>query len=812
MRLSIELDAIGTDLRHALRGLRHSPGFAAAAILVFALGIGVNLAVFTIVNGTLFKGFRGIPAQDRLVYVTAGRGCCLSFQDLEDWRAELTSVTALGAAADLRVALEADSGVETATATEITANTFAILAVSPSLGRDFTTADDAPGASKVTIIADRLWRGRFAADPGVLGRVIRVNGTPTTVVGVMPPEFNFPQRQDLWLPLGSRLTGQPRSARGLWFAVGRLADDATIDTARAEIGTIGARLAASYPETNRTTQPSVQSFSEFFIGPDAVGTYGAVWGAVWLLLAIACANLVNLLLSHSAGRTREMGVRLALGAGRWRVVRQQLVASLLLSSAGGVAGWVLAAALVRGYETMAVAPTQPWASNLVDYSIDGNAGLYLIALSALAGLAVGVIPALRLSSLDVNGALRDGGRGTIGGRDRRRTTAVVMGAQVMLAVILLSASGVLARSYIAVASRNPGFDASRVLATLITLPTATYPGRDARIAFFDRLTTDVAALPGVEDVALVNGLPGQGGGSVSVEFEGATTASGPNQPAVRSVTIGSRYFETLGAGLVAGRGFDDRDHESAPGVAIVNRRLARLHWQTDDVVGRRLRLASADAPGPWLTVVGVAPDVHHGSLATADPGATVYLAMRQRPLTGAWVLVRTAMPPSSLAGAVRSQVAAIDSGLPIWLGPYELRYWLASTFWPRAVQGGLFLLFAIMALVLAALGLFAVVASTVAERRQEIGVRMALGATASNVRWLAIRHGLTPAVVGLAAGLMVSVATNALLANQLVDVTAWDPATLTTVAVTMILTALTGCAIPAARAARVDPRRAIRAD
>jgi hypothetical protein len=278
------------------------------------------------------------------------------------------------------------------------------------------------------------------------------------------------------------------------------------------------------------------------------------------------------------------------------------------------------------------------------------------------------------------------------------------------------------------------------------------------------------------------------------------------------VIIGTHYFETLGAPLVAGRGFDDRDQESAPGVAIVNRRFARLHWQTEDVIGRRLRMVGADAPGPWLTIVGIAPDIHHGSMASDDAGATVYLAMRQRPIAGAWVLVRTAAAPASLAGALRSQVAALDPGLPIWLGPYELQYWLASTSWQLAVQGGLYVLFATMALVLAALGLFAVVASAVAQRRQEIGLRMALGATPADVLWMALGEGLTPALAGLAAGLLLSVATNALLANQLVDVVAWDPATLTIVAVTMIVTALAGCAMPARRAARIDPLPAIRAE
>src|SRR5262245_2803727 len=326
-RIRQSFENVRADLRYAVRSLSRTPGFVLCAMSIFGLGIGVNVAVFTIANATLFKGFDGPTHQERLVYVTTGRDCCISYLDLADWRAESTTIAGLGAVADLRVAFDAGGGPETVTATEITANTFALLGVGPELGRDFTAADDVPGAPGVAILSHAFWRQRFDGDPGVLGRIVRINGTPTSLVGVMPPNFAFPQHQELWLPLGPRATGQPRNGRGLWFAVGRLADGATIADARAELAVIGDRLATAYPDTNARVRPVVQTFREFFVGTNAVAVYGSLWGAVGLLLAIACANLVSLFLARAAGRMREVGVRLALGASRARIVRQQLLES-----------------------------------------------------------------------------------------------------------------------------------------------------------------------------------------------------------------------------------------------------------------------------------------------------------------------------------------------------------------------------------------------------------------------------------------------------------------------------------------------------
>jgi predicted permease len=803
--------ALCADIRTAARGLRRTPGFTLGATIVLGVGIGVNTAVFTIANATLFKGFSGPSHQDRLVYLTTGRDCCISYLDLSDWRAGATTIAGIAAVADLRVAFDTGRGPETVTATEITANTFALLGVDPSLGRDFTASDDVPGAPGVAILSHAFWHQRFDDDPTVLGRIVRINGTPTSVVGVMPPDFVFPQHQELWLPLGPRAAGQPRNGRGLWFGVGRLAEGATIADARAELSLIGERLAATYPDTNARVRPVVQTFREFFVGPNALAVYGSLWGAVGLLLAIACANLVSLLLARTTGRMRELGVRLALGAGRGRIVGQQLFESAMLSAGGGVVGWWFGTLIVRAYTSVATPPTQPWASQLFDYSIDARVVAYLAGLSIVAGVAVGVLPALRASSIDVSSSLRDGGRGTIGRRERARVTNAIVTGQVALAVVLLSAAGVLVRSFLTIEGRDIGYDSSHVLVALASLPAETYPDARSQFAFFDRIATGVGAIPGVNAVGFVDGLAGQSGGRTTIEIEGQPlTAADSGQ--TRTLSISGGYFAALGRSIAAGRDFDDRDTIDGPQVVVVNRRFAQLHWQVESVLGRRLRVNTGLSPGPWLEVVGVAPDVNYGDRTRNEIEPAVYRPLRQRPARGTWVLARTSVAPRSLIDAMRRQIQAVDPSLPVWLGPYALDDWHAGVYWRRGIQGGLFVVFAALALLLASVGLFAVVAGSVAQRRQEIGVRMAIGATTGAIRRLVIRQGLAPALIGLALGLVVSLGTNRLLASELVEVAPSDPSTLLGVAAVIIVTALAGCLLPALRASRIDPLIAIRLD
>lgn len=801
------------DLHHAWRSLRRTPGFTAAAIAVLGIGMAVNIAVFAVTNASLFKGFRGVPDQDRLVYVTAGQGCCLSYLDLTDWRTATKSFTGLEAVADLRVSIDTGRTIETATSTEVTAGLFTVLGIAPILGRDFVTADDAPGAPQVAILSHDFWRARFASHPSTIGEVVKVNGETVTIIGVMPANFVFPQRQELWKPMGPRVSTQPRNGRGLWFAVGRLRDEVTIEQARVEMRTVGAQLAATYPATNTGVTPRVQTFSEYFIGPNAPAIYGALLAGVAVLLLIACANLVNLLLARAAGRTRELGVRLALGAGTMRIARLQIFESLLLASGGAVLGAWLSPLLLRAYAAVALPPTQPWAAQLLDYSFDGRVAGYLIALTLAVGVLTGMLPAMRTSAMKVQSVLRDGGRGTVGHSRQRRTTNAIVAAQIALAVLLLSAASVMLRSFFNVHHRALGYDPTRVLVALSSPPAAAYPDADARFRFFDRILAGVRSVPGIDSVALVDNVAGQLYGTLGIEIEGQAPVDPLNLPQARQTSISGGYFATLGTAMLSGRDFDDRDTATSPGVVIVNHRFAQLHWRSDEVLGKRLRVVTPAGVGPWLTVVGLAPDLHQGDRARAGVDPTLYRPMRQRSGGGGWVLARaSSVPPRSLIAAMRTQIQHADPAVPIWLGPYTLDEWNTGAYWKRGVNGGLFTVLAVMALLLACLGLLAVLLANVASRRQELSVRIAIGASAADIVRLVTRQGVGPALIGLAIGLLGSLWTNRLLSSQLVDVSPWDPATFMVVTATILTATLIGCVAPALRATRVDPLQAMRGD
>ena len=804
------IDSAIDDLCHAIRGLRRTPGFTAAAVVILGVGLGLNLAVFTVANATLFKGFRNIPEQDRLVYITTARDCCISFLDLEDWRAA-TTIAGIEAVADLRVAIDTSYVVRTATATEVTFGLFALLRVRPALGRDFARADDLPGAPGVAIISDRFWRSDFRADAAVLGRVVQVNGVPTTIIGVMPPDFAFPQHQDLWLPIGPRVAGQPRNARGLWFGVGRLADGVTVQQARAELQAVGARMAATYPSTNAGVQPIVQTFRDLFVGSNALAIYGALWLGVGLLLVIAGANLVNLLVVRAAARTREVGVRLALGAGTQRVARHYLFESMTLSIVGGAIAWWLGALMVRGYAAFAVPPTQPWAAQLIDYSRDLRVLVYLIVASTATGVSTGLLPALRMSSLDIPSVLRAGGRGTVGSPAHHRIVTSIVVAQVALAVVLLSAAGLLARSFWNVHARDLGYDPSRVVVALSSLPATTYPDAATQFRFLDRLESSVRDIPGVNTVAFVDSLGAQGGGRIGIEIEGRPVTLSDGRPQVRQSSISANYFGSLGTSIVSGRDFDSRDTNDRAPVVVINERFADTFWGTRDVVGRRIRTVTGNA-GAWLEVVGVAPNLHHGDRSRRDIEPAIYRPLRQRPTRSVWTLIRTESSPRLLLEPVRRQIQQADPNVPVWLGPFTLQEWNASSYWRRGINGGLFLVFAILALIVAGIGLFAVLSTAVAARRPELSVRMALGASPSKVLLIVVRQGLWPAAVGLALGIGMSLGTNGLVTAQLVEVHRWDPITLLVVTTLTAVSTLIGCFVPAFRAIRVDPVNAIRGE
>ena len=819
------LDSLLRDIRYALQAFLGNPGFTAAAIAMLAVGIGINATLFTVTNAVLFKGFPGVVGNDRILYMTTGRGCCVSWPDFKDWQAQAKSFEGMALVHGIGATFSDRNGFpERYDATEVTAGTFGLVGERPILGRDFIPSDEIPGAAPVVILRYAFWERRYAKDPAVIGSTVRLNGVPTTVIGVMPRGFSFPQNQDLWVPLVPLPELWKRDKRDTWFVFGRMAAGVTLKTARAEMETIGRRLAIAYPLTNSGENmiPRVLNFRGFFIGPNATLTYAAMLGAVGFVLLIACANLANLLLARAMSRSREISVRIALGAGCWRIVRQLLIESIMLSSLGGFFGWLIARWGVHFY---ALAPNGSgisdqifggiWFDNILDYSMDYRVFSYLIAVSIGTGLIFGLAPALRLSKLDLNATLKDGGRGSTGGWYGRRLSSLLVIVEMALAVVLLIGAGVMIRSFLNVYSAPLGFRPENILTALISLPKARYSQTKAQTLFYDRLRARLKATPGVKSMAIASALPGRSASAVPYEAAEAQTAAQPSgdepgRPTVTALVVSPAYFETLGVAVSSGRGFGPADESSNAASAIVNRRFASLNWQNENPLGKRLRLFKARQPAAWLTVVGVVPNIAQNGANWQEFDPVVYEPYLQSPAPEMWVIVRTLVSPGTLTVAVRREIRALDPDLPITLGPTPLAERLAPAWQYRGLTAALFLIFALIALLLASIGLYAVTAHSLSRRTQEIGIRVALGARASDTLKLLLGQGMPPVLTGLIIGLGVSLPVNRVLKSALVLVSPSDPVAIACGSAVLILAATLGCLIPARRASRVDPVVALR--
>jgi predicted permease len=795
------------SLRPTLRALLNTPAFTAVAITMLALGIGVNATVFTVTNAVLFKGFPLVQSNDRLVYINPkGTNCCVSYPDFLDWRAQAKSFEGLAIVHGVGKILRDSSGfTERLDVTEVSANTFHLVGQKPVLGRDFAPSDEVAGSPAVAILDYEFWASRYNKDPAVIGRTVLLNEAPSTIIGVMPPGFSFPQKLELWVPLVATPEVMKRENRDTWMAIGRLVPGATRESAQREMDIIGKRLAAAYPLTNREMAPEVQTFTEFFIGSNAAILYETMWGAVGFVLLIACANLANLMLARAIGRSREISVRIALGAGRWRIIRQLLLESLMLSACGGFFGWWIAKAGVRAY-SLAMAHKASWL--IVDYTLDHRVLAYLIAISIATGLLFGLAPALRLSSLDVNASLKDGSRGATGGSRGRHLSSILVTVEMALAVVLLAGAGVMIRSFLKTHLANMGVNTSNVLAGYLDLSAARYHEADARNAFLDRLNTRLQSVPGVESIAMTVGLPGQGARHIAYELDGAPAVDPRLRPRISALSISSRYFQTLDAAVVSGRDFNAFDGPSATPVAIVNQRFVSKFWPGQDPLGKRLRLFDRQGPEPWLTVIGVASNIIQEDQTRQEFGPLVYLPREQKLDGGMWVLARTRVPPDSLAGAFRQEVQTLDPNVAIFgLSNLDERLEIFSD---TRFYGILFLILAAIALLLASVGLYAVIAHSVSQRTQEIGIRTALGASSRDILKLVFSQGMLPLAIGLAIGLLASLAVNQLLKSELVQVSPSDPLTLVAASAVLIFSAVLGCLIPARRAMQVDPMDALR--
>ena len=805
------LDETWQDLRFAVRLLVRERWFAAAAVLALGLGLGLASTAFAVYNAVLV---RGLPVDDpeRIMALATrdadGREQGVSYLDFQDWRAASTSFEDMAAYNEPAMNV-GDPGMATERffGARVTANTFRLLGVEPLLGRDFSPADDRSGAPAVVMLGHGIWTNRYGAEPEVLGRVIRVNEAPATVVGVMPAGFEFPQWAELWQPLWATpgLADHARDQR-VFRAAGRLAGRMSVSRAQADLDAVAAGLAAIHPDTNEGLQPRVVPFNEHYNGT-LRPVLTALLAAAGVVLLIACANGANLLLARAGRRSREVGMRVSLGATRTRIVRQLLVECLLLAGLAGVLGLGLAALSARllamGFEPL-MAPY--W----IDFGLDGRVLAFVILTCLSTAVIFGLAPALHTSKANVRNLVTAAGRLGTAGRPPQRWMGLLVTAELALTLVLLAGAGLMARSLLTVALANRVIDTADVTTIQLFLPEDRYPTAGQRARFFRALDERAAADPMIASATHAGAIPfAPIAASHALAIDGRPAADGDPPPTTGVITIADDYFEALGLGLQRGRAFTDRDGTAGSGSVVVNRRFADLFFPNEDPLGRRIRLTArgeTDEESAWLTIVGVSPTVRQ--TMSGPPGPVAYLPYRTEPIPFQHLLVRGA-GGTDAAGPVREIVRGLDPNLPI------ARIWtldgvLAQTGFVPHLIGALLGAFAWIALALSAVGLYAVTAYAVTRRTQEIGVRMALGARTGQVGWMVLRRGLTQLGLGLAIGIWGALTVGRLFESWLVDTPPADPVTQATVAALLGGVAVVACLVPARRAARLDPIVALR--
>jgi putative ABC transport system permease protein len=798
------------DIRYALRGLVRSPGFAAVAVLTLALGIGASTSIFSVLHAVLWNPLP-FAEPERLVVVWETDAHNQSFQegfsapDFLDFRSRTKSFSGLAAARGLWLNLtEKGSEAERISADAVSHDFFAMLGVAPALGRGFSETDDRPGAPGVALLSDGLWRSRYASSRAVLGTTIWLDGKPYSVAGVMPPGIDFPDDTQVWIPLEPAL-GALATMRGVHnlgvFA--RLGRGVSAAGAGAELSAIAADLARQYPEDNAGRGARVQSLRDAIVG-DVRPALLVLLGAVALVLLISCANVAGLLLARAAGRSREIAIRRALGAGRGRLVRQLLVESLLLAAAGCAAGLALAS-----WGTDALVALSPRALPHA-----AGAGLHLPVLlfsagvSVLCGILAGLVPALG-ASRSLESALRAGdARLASGGRGR----GLLVGGQIALACVLATGAGLLLRTFQNLHRVDPGFRAAGLLTARMQLPLSKYPEPRREdfanwpevVRFYDALLPRLQHLPGAVSAALAVNHPMRSGWTSQVEIDGVEQPPGQHDESrIRPVSPG--YFQTIGTPVLQGRALEDRDRRGAPQVVLINEAFARRYFAGKNPVGRFVKFW-----GTSREVVGVVRDVRFRGLShPADPA--VYPSLYQVPISDVSVVLRASGDPALLAPAVREALRSVDPDVALF-AVQTGEALLAESLTPARFQSTLLTLFGAAALLLSALGLYGLLADSVVRRTREIGIRAALGARRGDLIGMIVREGLTRGVGGLAIGVGASLATSRLLSRLLYGVDPLDPGVYAAVLSTLLAAALAASLLPARRASRVDPIEALRFD
>jgi putative ABC transport system permease protein len=807
------MGSFSQDLRYAARMLIKSPGFTFIVVLALALGIGANSAIFSVVNSVLLRPLPfGEPEQLMMVWGVdrnSGEGrIVLSVPDLNDIREQSRTLEYVAPYNGTGSMLANGDDTERLFGANVPADIFPLLRVQPVMGRTFTREEDVPGGPAVVVISQGLWQRSFGSDPAIIGKEIKLAGKATTVVGVMPADFRFPvqnQKSEYWQPISSApsyiANKDNRGTRSL-RVVARLKPGVTTAQAESELAAIGQRLASQYPDTNTGLSFNVTPLHEEIVGSIRPALL-VILGAVGFVLLIACANVANLLLARASARHKEIAIRTALGASRLRIIRQLLTESLLLSLLGGALGLLLA---MWGVDLLiAASPTD--LPRVKEIGLDAQVLGFTALVSILTGLLFGVAPALQSTRLELNESLKEGGRGSTDGLRRNRVRSLLVVSEVALSLVLLVGAGLLIRSFVYLLNLSPGFDTQGVLIADIPLSRSRYPTGEQQAAFTRQAIERTRELPGVTSVAAVNIVPLSGDGrQSSFTIEGRPVPDG-QEPDGEVTTVSPDYFRTMGIPLLKGRTFTEQDKTDSPSVVIISETLARQNFPGEEPLGKRLIL---DDEKPAYEIIGVVGDVRHEGLEKETyPG--YYLSFYQAPERQVNLMVRSAptVDPAGLQSAVRNVIKEMDQEQLVW-ETKTMEQLRAESVARRRFNMMLLGIFAALALLLAAVGIYGVMSYSVTQRTHEIGIRLALGAQTSDVLRMVVRQGMTLAFVGVGIGLAAAFIVTRIMSSLLFGVSPTDALTFGVVAMLLLGIALLACLIPARRATRVDPMVALR--
>ncbi len=800
------MGVIFQDLRYALRTLSRNPAFSFIVVLIIALGIGANTAIFSFVNGVLLSRLP-FPEPDRIIVLgernpEKSRSGVVSPRNLEDWEKQSGTIEQFGAWRDWRFDIRTPEGPSLVSAGIASPGLFAALGVKPVAGRLFLAEDNQPGRDHVVLITYRYWQANLEGDPAVIGQPITVDNESFTIVGVLPPQLGALAlgRFDIWAPVSvdpdQYLDRHVRNRR----VYARLKPGVSIKEAQAEMDVIAQQLAEQYPKDNAGYSVSVASLGDTQVR-DVRPALLVFLGAVGLVLLIACANVANLLLARAAARRKEFAIRAALGAGRPRLIRQLLTEAVALALVGGMIGVLLAFWIVDLF--VAISPGN--IPRLDQVKLDGRVVVFALTLSLLMGVLFGLSPAIGSSKVNLVEHLKEGQRGSAAGLAARLRGLLVI-SQVALALVLLVGAGLLGQTFVSLVTLKPGFNPEHLLTFQLFPPMERYKKGTEVTAFYQRATEEFRSIPGVQSVGATSAGP-QFGGYEPVDFlvQGKTAPASGEYPHARYYNVGPGYFQTMQTALLSGREFTDRDTPNAPAVAIINQTMARRHFAGEDPLGKRLLLVREKEA---LEIVGVVGDVRRFEVDdVVEP--EIYCAYMQRPRWASYFVIRTDADATSIVGAVRSRMLAVDKDVPV-LNVAAIDQLVSAALREPRFNTVLIGVFAGLALLLASAGLYAVIAYSVTQRTHEIGVRITVGAGQRDIFRLIVGQGMILALIGVAIGLAASMALTRAMSSLLFGVSATDPLTFAAIALLLTFVSLVACYVPARRAMKVDPMVALR--